>query len=91
MCIEEPEIGIHPQAQKQLVGFFRQACEEKGHYIWLNTHSQSIVQVLTKEEIILVDKKQGATTIKQVKDMDDFKMKMDDAWLTNFLGGGLPW
>lgn len=92
LYIEEPENGLHPKAIKQLVNFFRDACEEKGHYIWLNTHSQTLVSVLEPKEIILVDKVNGETQIKQFdKDFNLHGFVMDEAWLTNALGGGLPW
>ncbi|MBC7570101.1 MAG: AAA family ATPase, partial [Spirosoma sp.] len=54
LCIEEPENGLHPEVIMTLVDFFRQQCEEKGHYIWLNTHSESVVKKLTTDEIVLV-------------------------------------
>lgn len=76
---------------KALVDFFRDACEEKGHYIWLNTHSPALVSQLTTEEMILVNKKEGKTLIKQLKDENLFGLQMDDAWLTGALGGGTPW
>ena len=92
LCIEEPENGLHPYVIRELVKFFRQQCEEKGHYIWLNTHSQTLVDELQPHEIILVDKKDGATQIKQFsKDKNLHGLKMDFAWLSNSLGGGVPW
>jgi predicted ATPase len=91
LCIEEPENGLNPRVIKELVGFFRNACEEKGHYIWLNTHSQTLVSELTVDEIITVDKIKGETKIKQFKGKDFHGLTMDEAWLTNTLGGGLPW
>jgi predicted ATPase len=90
LCIEEPENGLHPYAIEGLVSFFRNACKEKGHFIWLNTHSQTLVKQLTPEEIIVVDKKNGITTAKQFQGEDFYGLQMDDAWLTNALGGGLP-
>ena len=84
-------ICLNPYVVKELVNFFRTACEEKGHYIWLNTHSQTLVRELKPEELILVDKTKGATQIKQLKNKTFENLKMDDAWLTNTLGGGLPW
>lgn len=90
LCIEEPENGLHPHVIEHLVSLFRTACKEKGHYIWLNSHSQTLVRQLTADEIIVVEKKNGATTAKQFKGENFFGMKMDDAWLTNALGGGLP-
>lgn len=92
LLIEEPENGLHPYVIKELVSFFRQQCEEKGHYIWLNTHSQALVDELKPHEIILVDKKSGSTEMKQLaKDRNLHGLKMDFAWLSNALGGGVPW
>ncbi|MEO6687042.1 MAG: AAA family ATPase, partial [Dyadobacter sp.] len=90
-CIEEPENGLTPDVIKELVILFRNACEEKGHYIWLNTHSQTLVSQLTSDEIITVDKVKGKTKIKQFKGKDFHGLRMDEAWLTNSLGSGLPW
>lgn len=91
LCIEEPENGLHPFVQKELVNFFRWACEEYGHYIWLNTHSQSIVSQLTKDEIITVNKEKGETIIKQHKDTELYGLPIDEAWLNKVLGGGIKW
>lgn len=91
LCIEEPENGLHPYAIKEIVTFFREQCREKGHYIWLNTHSQTLVNQLNPEEIIIVNKKDGDTVIKQFQGKEMHGMAMDTAWLTNYFGGGLPW
>lgn len=90
LCIEEPENGLNPKVIRELVNLFRQKCKE-GHFIWLNTHSQTLVSELTTEEIILVDKVNGETIVKQVKGMNLHGLKMDEALLTNALGGGIPW
>jgi predicted ATPase len=91
LCIEEPENGLNPKVIKELVGFFREQTKEKGHHIWLNTHSQSLIKELTTEEIILVDKIKGKTCVKQIKGMNLHGLKMDEALLTNAIGGGIPW
>lgn len=91
LCIEEPENGLHPYVIKELVNFFRQQCEDKGHYIWLNTHSQTLVNQLEAKEIIVVNKKDGRTIVKQFKDKDFHGLPMDEAWLSNAMGGGIPW
>ena len=90
LCIEEPENGLTPDVIKEMVTLFRNVCEEKGHYIWLNTHSQSLVSQLTPDEIITVNKIKGETKIKQFKGQDFHGLRMDEAWLTNTLGGVLP-
>jgi predicted ATPase len=91
LCIEEPENGLNPKVVKELVHFCRNACEEKGHYIWLNTHSQTLLSELKEEELIVVDKKKGETQIKQFKKGDFYGLRADEALLTNVLGGGIPW
>jgi predicted ATPase len=91
LCIEEPENGLNPYVVKELVTFFREQCKEKGHYIWLNTHSQTLVNQLKPEEIIVVNKENGNTIAKQFIGKDMHGMAMDTAWLTNFFGGGVPW
>lgn len=91
LCIEEPENGLHPQVLMILVDFFRQQCEEKGHHIWLNTHSRSIVQCLTTDEIVLVKKKNGSTQTRQIKGRNLYTLPTDEAWLSGALGGGLAW
>ncbi len=91
LCIEEPENGLHPQVLMMLVDFFRQQCEEKGHYIWLNTHCESIVRSLTTDEIVLVKKKNGSTQTRQIKGRKLYNLLTDEAWLSGALGGGLAW
>ncbi len=92
LCIEEPENGLNPYVVKELVGFFREQCkEENGHYIWVNTHSQTLVKELTREEIIVINKEDGNTVAKQFQVKDMHGLSMDFAWLSNVLGGGVPW
>lgn len=91
LCIEEPENGLNPYVVRALADCFRSMCADKGHYIWLNTHSQSLVSELREKEMILVDKIEGETKIRQFKQGDFYGLRADEAWLTNALGGGLPW
>ena len=91
LCIEEPENGLHPQVARELVDFFRTMCEERGHYIWLNTHSQSMISRVRPEEMVVVEKKQGKTQITQYQGRDFHGLRMDEALLMNVLGGGLAW
>ena len=90
--IEEPERGLHPKAIGELVSFMR---EHASHYhpIILTTHSESVVRELELDELFFVSKENGKTQIKSVKDsgVDKNKIPLDTAWLTNTLGGGLPW
>lgn len=91
LCIEEPENGLNPKVLKEIVKLFRKICKEEGHYIWISTHSQTIVSELTPDELILVDKHDGKTQIKQFQGQKFDNIPMDEAWLNNILDGGLPW
>ncbi len=91
LCIEEPENGLHPQAIQLLIDFFREKCDEMGHHIWLNTHSSTLVRTLNIDEVILVNKQNGKTVVKQMTKEDAIDIKTDEAWLTNALGGGTLW
>lgn len=91
LCIEEPENGLNPFVVRELVAIIRDICEDKGHYVWLNTHSQTLVSELTAKEIIIVEKKNGLTQIKQIEEKDLHGLRMDDALYTNTIGGGNPW
>jgi len=90
LCIEEPENGLNPEVVKEIVNLCRYACERFGHFIWLNTHSQTLVSQLTADELVIVDKINGATEVKQYRGRDFHGLRMDEAWLMNVLGGGLP-
>jgi predicted ATPase len=90
LCLEEPENGLHPQVIRELVTFFREACQN-GHYIWLNTHSQTLVDCLTTDEIILVDKIKGETQVKQLKGRSLSNLPASELWLSGALGGGVTW
>lgn len=92
ICIEEPETGLNPAILKELVPFFREMSSKNGHHIWVTTHSTSLVAELIEEELIIVNKKDGETSIYPCKEGDFEEMKPDNAWMSNMLkGGGLPW
>ncbi len=91
LCIEEPENGLNPFVIETFVELSRNLCKDKGHYIWLNTHSQTLIRGLKEEELITVDKEDGTTKIKQFKAGDFYGLRADEAWLSNVLGAGLPW
>ena len=90
--IEEPERGIHPKAIGELVNLMRENASVE-HPILLTTHSEAVVRNLEAAELSLVDKEAGETKVHYAKDagVDDSKIPLDKAWLTNLLDGGLPW
>jgi len=91
LLIEEPENGLNPKVIKEFVQICREFVKEKGHTIWLATHSQTLISEIGPEEAILVFKENGVTRLKLFQDLKFYNLKMDDAWLSNVLGGGIPW
>ena len=92
--IEEPERGIHPKAIGEIIGFIRDKMAESGkHTVILTTHSESVVRNNEVEELFFVQQENGATQVKSLRNsnVDKKKIPLDTAWLTNLLGGGLPW
>ena len=93
--IEEPERGLHAKAIRELVDMIRQQASPENP-IWLTTHSESVVRALKLRELILVDKVAGRTTMKRadavnLSEEDIAPLGLDEVWLSNLLGGGLPW
>lgn len=91
LLIEEPENGLNPKIIKEYIRLLREICSKKNNNIWINTHSQSLVAELTPKEAVLVYKEHGFTQIRQFHDLNLYDLKMDEAWLSNVLGGGIPW
>ena len=93
--IEEPERGLHAKAIRELVDMMRQQASPENP-IWLTTHSESVVRALKLSELILVDKVDSRTIMKRadavnLSEKDMAPLGLDEVWLSNLLGGGLPW
>ena len=63
VLLDEPEVSLHPSAQKQLLFYLLKQTFEKGLQIVLTTHSPSIVEELPKEAIVLLRKDVDGTFI----------------------------
>lgn len=93
--IEEPERGLHPKATREIIGLMRQQASPE-RPIWLTTHSESVARASRLEELVLVDKMDGRTRMKSTDSAnltpDDLApLTLDEAWLSNLFGGGIPW
>ncbi|MBI9082992.1 MAG: AAA family ATPase [Desulfobacterales bacterium] len=93
--IEEPERGLHPKAISELINMIREKSSTR-NMVWLTSHSEPVVRQLNLDEFWLVDKLNGRTQMKlgsdgNLKQDDLHPLGMDEAWLSNLLGGGLPW
>ena len=94
ICIEEPELGLHPDILPTVSKLLLEASERS--QLIVTTHSDMLVDALTNEwwSIVVCEKRDGQTVMRR---LDEEKMV---AWLENYrLGelwssgeiGGNPW
>ena len=83
VCIEEPEIGLHPDVIVEVADLLREASERC--QLIVTTHSDVLVDALTDvpESVVVCEKPDGQTQLKRL-DPDDLK-----AWLKDFRLGQL--
>ncbi len=93
IMIEEPERGLHPKAISELVEFFREKSEQ--YPIFINTHNEAIIKKAKPNELFIISKESGQTklfNILQKFPNFDYKiMDLNEMWLSNIFGKGLPW
>jgi predicted ATPase len=89
LILDEPELGLHPHAIMVLAGMLRLA-EEKSQII-VSTQSSALVDYLNIEELLVVDRIDGASVIKQPTEeeyaawLKDYSLS--DIWNKNLMGG----
>lgn len=69
LALDEPELFLHPQAQRSLATLFRQIVDD-GNQILISTHSPSFLSLDRFDEVVLVAKKgppeRRVTTVRQL-------------------------
>jgi predicted ATPase len=89
ICIDEPEIGLHPG----LIGLVAEmlvAASEKTQLI-VATHSPQLITHLKPEDVVVVERENGATVLKRLPAeqlqswLRDFTL--GELWLTGVIGG----
>jgi predicted ATPase len=89
IVIDEPELGLHPFAIAVLGGLMRSASVT--NQIIVSTQSVELVNEFTPQDLIIVDKRGGASTFsrpdsKQLAEwLEDYSL--GDLWKKNILGG----
>ena len=89
IIIDEPELGLHPSAINALVGMLSLASEKS--QIIVCTQSSQLVNYLDLNELIIVDRRDGETTLSR-PDEDALRHWLEDyslgeLWEKNILGG----
>jgi predicted ATPase len=91
ICIEEPELGLHPDVLPKLADHLLAA--SKYTQLIVTTHSDVLVDVMseTPESIVVCEKQQGATSMTRlaVADLQVWleKYRLGELWIRGELGG----
>jgi len=90
IIIDEPELGLHPYA----IDVFAELAQSASHrmQVILSTQSPALVDNFKPEDIVVVNRKDGASTFQRLKE-DELKIWLDeyslgDLWRKNILTGG---
>jgi len=83
ICIEEPELGLHPDVLPYLAELLVDASQRT--QLFVTTHSETLVDALsdTPESVLVCEKENGATSIRR---LDPSKLKV---WLEKYALGEL--
>jgi len=92
ICMEEPELGLHPDAIALLAGLLQEASTRT--QLIVTTHSDALVSALTEvADSVLVCEYRGGTVLKRVESeklrfwLD--KYKLGEIWRIGEIGGNL--
>ncbi len=96
ICIEEPELGLHPDIIPQVAKLLVEASARS--QIFVTTHSDILVDALTNtpEAIIVCEKLDGATQLRRLKDVEGIQSWLDEyrlgeIWMRGAMGGTRWW
>ena len=91
VCLEEPELGLHPDILPGLADLLREASERC--QLIVTTHSDTLIDALTDtpESIVVCEKENGQTEMKRL-DKDKLshwlaKYRLGELWTSGELGG----
>jgi predicted ATPase len=93
LIIDEPELGLHPNAIEKLAGMIQSAAA-KGCQVIVSTQSTDLVSSFGPEDIITVDLVEGESKFSRLKSeelsnwLDEYAL--GDLWKRNVIAGGQP-
>jgi predicted ATPase len=83
ICIDEPEIGLHPRVLPVLAGLLRQASAES--QLLVSTHSPYFLSQFSLEEIAVMKKVEGRAVFARPASNEALRREVEE------LGGDLAW
>ena len=91
ICIEEPELGLHPEVIPKLADLIIDSSERT--QLIITTHSDILVDAMTEhyESILICEKENGETTMRYLekKKIENWlkKFRLGDLWVSGEIGG----
>jgi predicted ATPase len=89
ICIDEPEVGLHPDWIKLVAELLESAATRT--QIFVTTHSPQLVSHVKPDHVVVVEKEDGATTLSRLMEgeLADWldKFQLGDLWLAGHIGG----
>ncbi len=89
ICIDEPEVGLHPDWIKLVAELLESAATRT--QVIVATHSPQLVSHVKPNHVVVVEKEEGATTLSRLteEELVDWldKFRLGDLWLAGHLGG----
>ena len=89
ICIDEPEIGLHPELV-ELVAELLQSAATRTQVI-VATHSDELVSKLRPNEVVVVEKEDGETIMERLSEKELAvwldKFRLGDLWKSGHIGG----
>ena len=82
IMIEEPELGLHPDMIRFIAALAQEASERT--QVVITTHSPQLVSALEPDQVVVVEKNEGATQMRRLSDRSDL-----GNWLKDFSLGEL--
>ena len=91
ICIEEPELGLHPDILPTIADLLKEASSKT--QLIVTTHSDVLVDALTDvpDSVLICEKREGSTTMRRLDghELDKWleKYSLGELWLKGELGG----
>jgi predicted ATPase len=92
VCIEEPELGLHPDLLPKIADLLVSAAERT--QLVVTTHSDPLVDAMTKrpEVVVVVEKHEGQPQAKRLESTEEMqrwleKYRLGELWLRGEIGG----
>ncbi|AYQ56288.1 chromosome segregation protein SMC [Bathymodiolus thermophilus thioautotrophic gill symbiont] len=77
LCVEEPENQLYPHLLEELAEEFR-AYADRGEQVFVSTHSPDFLNAVEIDEVFLLVKDKGYTTIKRASKNEQIKTYMEN-------------